>query len=140
MKVFTLLLMFMGLLLTILNSGCGIVDPNKYAKEVKYSVTGTISSVSQNITLLVGAYKGNPETDAPQDLRLYMQDEFSCFGSFCSLDYQLEVPAGTYQIIAYQEIIQPAGISTGDRVGRPTSTTTNVNSNLVSINMGMAIY
>jgi len=136
MKVFTLL-MVMGLLLF---AGCGIVDPNKYAKEVKYSVSGTISSVSGNLTTVVGAYKGDPETDAPVDLRLYMQEEYSCFGSFCSFSYELNVPAGSYQIIAYQEIIEPAGISPGDRVGRPGSTTTNVYSNMVSINMGMAIY
>jgi hypothetical protein len=136
MKALYLSLALVGLLLF---AGCGIAKQD-HLTEVKYNISGTISSVSKNITLLVGAYKGNPETDLPEDLRVYMQEEFSCFGSFCSVDYQLNVPAGTYQIIAYQEIIEPAGISPGDRVGRPGSTTTNVTHDLVSVNMGMAIY
>ncbi len=137
-------LIFFGLvLLSILSisiNGCGISQSDKNSDVPKYQVTGVITTVTRNITTVVGAYTGHSIYNFPGDVRVFEKNEYTCFGVSCFFTYTLTVPAGVYEITALQDVLSPIGLSPGDRFGRPTSTMVTVNGNLTGIDINLAVY
>jgi len=131
---------FILLGLTVLISGCGISQSDKNSDVPKYQVTGVITTVTRNITTVVGAYTGHSIYNFPGDVRVFEKNEYTCFGVSCFFTYTLLVPAGVYEITALQDVVSPIGLSPGDRFGRPTSTMVTVNGNLSGIDINLAVY
>jgi hypothetical protein len=135
-----LLMLSSIILVIILINGCGVSKSDLNNDVPKYKITGVITSVTRNITTVIGAYTGHSIYDFPGDVRVFEKQEYTCFGSNCFFTYNLSVPAGVYEITALQDVVSPIGLSPGDRFGRPTSTMVTVNGNITGIDINLAVY
>ncbi len=134
-------LLFTILATALVINGCGVTKQRITSLEKSYFISGTVLGVSSANITTVGAYLGSNIYDTTQDFTVLLPlTNYRCNSgaSFCVADYVLKVPAGSYQIIAFQDVVQPTGLSPGDYIGG-NGVLLNVNSDVSSINFFMTV-
>jgi hypothetical protein len=138
---FLLFILLVGIVCSFIINGCGVTKQRITSLEKSYFVSGTVLGVSSANITTVGAYLGSNIYDTAQDFTVLLPlTNYRCNSgaSFCVADYVLKVPAGSYQIIAFQDVVQPTGLSPGDYIGG-NGVLLNVNSDVTSINFFMTV-